>query len=539
MTANGQLKLADFGVSGQLTATMRKKNSFVGTPFWMAPEVIRQSGYDYKADIWSVGITALELAHGDPPYADLHPMKALLLIPKLSPPTLKGDFSTVFKEFVSLCLQRNPNARPTARTLLEHPFIRRAGSTTYLTEVIEQCERWHAENPTGSRQRDDDFVEPSPEPEEKEDVDDEDFWDFGTVRPSGRGGLGPMGPSKANSRAHESVAWDLNEKSAKEQSKLLQPAVPRPPRIKNSTSVAGPPPADSPSPSRQPHADTGPQTPSHLQKPVINIQGESPDTSEYDRALQQSLAQDVGFLQLEEPGASSPTSQLKRAPVSGEQSSRVPPPLASATRTTQEISQYQSSQNLLDSNARSARELGSQQQRPLEPLRPTPFSPPAHAPSQQVEVKRKELATNGVIRPCNPDVSSPTNGHSLLASKNPPPDGGYALNGVILPALTAAIGRRAHYAESTACPHARRAGACPGSESQLHRQQLRMDSAIQDLRSALVTVDRCDREGRAAGSAMLPILDEFVKEIRAVIEPGTQAQQVLSESSNRPRQTPT
>ncbi|KAL6716282.1 Serine/threonine-protein kinase PAK 6 [Lecanora helva] len=197
--ANGQVKLADFGVSGQLTATMTKKNTFVGTPFWMAPEVIRQSGYDQKADIWSLGITALELARGEPPYSDIHPMKVLFLIPKNPPPTLQGDYSKVFKDFVDLCLKRSPQERPTAKELLKHPFIRRAKKTTYLTELIERYERWQAVH---GDQVSDDESESSAEVTKGSNQINEDLWDFGTVRPAGaRGpGLKVMNASDANAR---------------------------------------------------------------------------------------------------------------------------------------------------------------------------------------------------------------------------------------------------------------------------------------------------------------------------------------------------
>lgn len=127
VTDAGEVKLADFGVSGHLSATFCKRYSFVGTPYWMAPEVIDQlgGGYDTKADVWSVGILAIELAKGNPPYSDMHPMKALFLIPKNDPPILEGpQFSKLFKAFVQACLEKDAKKRPSARDLLKHPFIK-------------------------------------------------------------------------------------------------------------------------------------------------------------------------------------------------------------------------------------------------------------------------------------------------------------------------------------------------------------------------------------------------------------------------------
>jgi len=137
----GHAKLADFGVAGQLTDTMAKRNTVIGTPFWMAPEVIQEIGYDCVADIWSLGITALEMAEGKPPYGDIHPMRAIFMIPTKPPPTVRdaSKWSPKFIDFVSRCLVKTPEKRATASELLHSDFIAGAGTPQTLLEMIAEA----------------------------------------------------------------------------------------------------------------------------------------------------------------------------------------------------------------------------------------------------------------------------------------------------------------------------------------------------------------------------------------------------------------
>ncbi|XP_057447450.1 serine/threonine-protein kinase BLUS1 [Lotus japonicus] len=144
LDSNGSIKLADFGVSACMFDAgdrQRSRNTFVGTPCWMAPEVMQQlHGYDFKADIWSFGITALELAHGHAPFSKYPPMKVLLMTLQNAPPGLDYErdkrFSKSFKELVATCLVKDPKKRPSSEKLLKHHFFKHARGTEYLARTI-------------------------------------------------------------------------------------------------------------------------------------------------------------------------------------------------------------------------------------------------------------------------------------------------------------------------------------------------------------------------------------------------------------------
>ncbi|XP_071792764.1 serine/threonine-protein kinase 10-like isoform X5 [Asterias amurensis] len=145
LTMSGDIRLADFGVSAKNVKTKQRRDSFIGTPYWMAPEVVvcetlKDNPYDYKADIWSLGITLIELAQQEPPYHELHPMRVLIKIPKAEPPTLLAPsrWSKDFSHFIKTCLDKNPESRPSAAEMMKHPWLADVTDTKPVRDLL--CE---------------------------------------------------------------------------------------------------------------------------------------------------------------------------------------------------------------------------------------------------------------------------------------------------------------------------------------------------------------------------------------------------------------
>ncbi len=140
MGLDGSVKLADFGYCAQLIDEKDRRKSMVGTPYWMAPEVIRGFEYDAKVDIWSLGIACIEMAEGEPPLLDYHPLRALFLIATRGSPTLKeGDkWSEQFKDFLKCCLDMEPSTRLDATRAMEHPFLQIACQKSDLVPLIKK-----------------------------------------------------------------------------------------------------------------------------------------------------------------------------------------------------------------------------------------------------------------------------------------------------------------------------------------------------------------------------------------------------------------
>ena len=536
---------------------MTKKNTFVGTPFWMAPEVIKQSGYDHKADIWSLGITALELAKGEPPYSDIHPMKVLFLIPKNPPPTLQGHYSKAFKDFVELCVRRLPQDRPSAKDLLKHPFIRRAKKTTYLTELIERHERWQAVHGDQDSENSDD----SDQERQNAKQENEDLWDFGTVRPmGGRGrGLKDMNDSAANSRAQIVLEREPRNQSSNKKSqadmRFQQPESPedtvrvhspecqergwspqRRPLLPQVTPMSPskvplpPSPAKQPPP-KSPHAIP----PTKSKRPHVSLD-ESPRSHGHDRKVQEPLAKGIDTHNLaphvdpertnhqhinhlkdpfERKEQESPKQRFAIQDIPPFTASPKPSPCDRALRElpNQPIPSQSERQQQALPNAYWGDLVAAQQ--------PTNVPPGLHQPSLEDKIPRSQASSRRT------SYTFPESESELEGEITP-------LNNVLIPAIQASLSRRTFSLNELFQKHAEmgRSGRATGpqldaaveADRRRKRTHEKMGKHVTKLAGVLSEIDKLDKEiieGNEVGmgGGVSSFLEGFLEEILVRVEP--------------------